>query len=102
MTTEIERPASFYLDTDARMAGDPEFRACVMLLMQLADRNGYSPGELKQIAFRAALELELRRPGCSVLTARQIEELEEAAKRRIKPEEMAQLVELVQSGALRE
>ena len=93
---------SIYHDTDQRMRQDADFRACVMLMMQLADQHGYTPGELKQMAFRAALELELRRPGSQVLTMQQLEELDEAAKRRVKPKEMARLVELIQSGALKE
>ncbi len=101
MTTEPKKPASFYLDTDHRMLHDADFKVCVILLMQLADRHGYTPGELKQIAFRAALELEMRRPGCQVLTMTQLEDLEEANNRRFKPDQMARLLALVESGALR-
>lgn len=92
---------SYYTDTDQRMRNDPDFSACVAFMMQMADRFGFTPGELKQVAFRAALELELRRPGCAVLTTQQLEEIEQANKRRIKPEEMARLLELIQSGVFR-
>jgi hypothetical protein len=93
--------SNFYSDTDLRMNEDAEFRQCVTLLMQLADRNGYTPGELKQIAFRAALELELRRPGCQVLTKQQLEELDEAARRRVTPDEIARIIALVNAGVLK-
>lgn len=69
--------SKFYLDTDHRMASDNEFRHCVMMLMQFADQFGFTPGELKQIAFRAALELEMRRPGQWVLTQRDLDEIDE-------------------------
>ena len=91
----------FYTDTDRRMATDPEFAGCVMMLMRFADQFGYTPGELKQIAFRAALELEMRRPGCHVLTSQQLDELDAAAQRRVSLDEMQRLVELVQTGALK-
>lgn len=92
----MTKPApNFYTDTDRRMAEDPDFRACVHLVMQMADRCGLTPGELKQIAFRAALELELRKPGCAVLTTQQLEEIEKARERRVTPGEMAMLLQLV-------
>jgi hypothetical protein len=72
--------SKFYLDTDSRMASDPEFRHCVMTLIQFADRFGFTPGELKQIAFRAALELEMRRPGQWVLTQRDLDEIDETIR----------------------
>lgn len=85
---------SYYRDTDARMAGDVDFRACVMQMMRFADLLGFTPGELKQIAFRAALELEMRRPGTWVVTQGQIEEIETATRRRIGPDELRMLIEL--------
>lgn len=92
---------NYYTDTDRRMRDDQDFAACVMYVMQMANRFGFTPGELKQIAFRAAYELEMRRPGCAVLTMQQLEEIEEANKRRVSPDEMANLIALLQSGALR-
>lgn len=49
-----------YKDTEHRMMHDASFRAAVMMLANVAREHGFTPGELKQIAFRAALELELR------------------------------------------
>lgn len=72
--------SKFYLDTDRRMASDPEFRHCVMMLMQFAGKFGFTPGELKQIAFRAALELEIRNPGQWVLTQRDLDEIDETVR----------------------
>ena len=51
----------YYRDTDERMRSDATFRAAVHMLMNAAREHGFTPGELRQIAFRAALELELRR-----------------------------------------
>jgi hypothetical protein len=51
-----------YRDTEHRMQHDAEFRAAVMMLAASAQRYGWTPGELKQIAFRAAYEVEARRP----------------------------------------
>ena len=52
----------WYRDTDERMARDPAFHAAVTLLMKLALEHEFTPGELKQIAFCAALEIEMRYP----------------------------------------
>ncbi len=52
----------FYRDTDERMAKDPAFNAAVQLLMSVALQHEFTPGELKQIAFCAALEIEMRYP----------------------------------------
>lgn len=51
--------ANEYKDTEHRMIHDVSFRAAVMMLANLAREHGFTPGELKQIAFRAALEIEL-------------------------------------------
>jgi hypothetical protein len=53
-----------YSDTERRMINDSEFHAAVMLLAQLAQQHGFTPGELKQIAFAAALFVEERNPIC--------------------------------------
>jgi hypothetical protein len=50
----------FYDDTERRMRDDAEFSATVQMLMAHAMRHGFTPGELRQIAFRAAFELEMR------------------------------------------
>ena len=55
--------ANLYNDTDLRMLNDPAFHAVVDYLMHVAREHGFTPGELKQMAFRAALELEMRNPG---------------------------------------
>jgi hypothetical protein len=60
---------NFYSDTDRRMQDDAGFRAAVHMLMALAAEHGFTPGELKQIAFRAALELEMRNPGSPITVA---------------------------------
>jgi hypothetical protein len=52
----------FYRDTDDRYRRDPDFHQAVKLLENLAREQGYTPGELKQIAFKAALNLEESRP----------------------------------------
>ncbi len=49
----------FYDDTDRRYHQDSEFRHAVQMMMALADRHGFTPGELKQMAFKAAFELEM-------------------------------------------
>lgn len=53
---------NYYHDTDHRMEHDADFRSSVMSLVRMAQEFGYTPGELKQIAFRAALEIEMRKP----------------------------------------
>lgn len=51
-------PLNLYHDTDYRMRYDPEFRAVVDQLVAAALTHGYTPGELKQIAFAAAMRAE--------------------------------------------
>jgi hypothetical protein len=51
---------NFYRDTQERYDSDPAFRAAVTMLEQAGEAHGFTPGELKQIAFKAALNLELR------------------------------------------
>lgn len=52
-----------YQDTDHRYLHDPAFRAAVKTLEQIGREHGFTPGELKQIAFKAALNIEeTRRP----------------------------------------
>lgn len=48
-----------YRDTEERFAKDPAFHAAVTLLERLAREHGFTPGELKQIAFAAALRVEM-------------------------------------------
>ncbi len=50
--------SDFYVDTEERYVRDPEFRAAVDMLQNMAREHGFTPGELKQIAFKAAVELE--------------------------------------------
>jgi hypothetical protein len=54
-------PENVYSDTESRYLNDPEFHAAVKMLEAAAERHGFTPGELKQIAFKAALNLEERR-----------------------------------------
>ncbi len=53
---------NIYRDTDQRMTNDAEFHGVVRFLIQAAEEYGFTPGELKQMAFRAALEVERRNP----------------------------------------
>ncbi len=57
-----------YRDTDERYRNDPAFRAAVTTLEVAAAEHGFTPGELKQIAFKAALNIEERRlpPGLAL------------------------------------
>jgi hypothetical protein len=49
-----------YRDTDERYGNDPAFRAAVTMLERAAEQHGFTPGELKQIAFMAALKMRAR------------------------------------------
>ena len=51
-------PHDHYRDTAQRLHHDPEFRAAVDMLWAMATRHGFTPGELKQIAFAAAIKCE--------------------------------------------
>lgn len=55
-----------YRDTDHRYLHDAAFHGAVQMLESLARQHGYTPGELKQIAFKAALNIEMSRPPLSV------------------------------------
>jgi hypothetical protein len=55
-----ESVSNFYRDTDERYRNDPAFHTAVDWLQHMAREHGFTPGELKQIAFKAALELEMR------------------------------------------
>jgi len=58
-----------YRDTDERYRNDPAFHAAVTTLEIAATEHGFTPGELKQIAFKAALNLEMRKlPSMIVLS----------------------------------
>jgi hypothetical protein len=50
---------SFYSESDYRYRNDPEFAAAVASLENIADRNGFTPYDLKQIAFKAALNIQM-------------------------------------------
>ncbi len=52
---------SIYRDTESRYLNDAAFHAAVKMLEAAAERHGFTPGELKQVAFKAALNLEMRR-----------------------------------------
>jgi len=47
-------------EAERRYLDDPDFHAAVDLLRHMAMRHGFTPCELKQIAFTAALLNELR------------------------------------------
>lgn len=55
--------SDLYTDTDQRYRNDPAFHAAVDTMEVIAREHGFTPGELKQIAFKAALNLEERRIG---------------------------------------
>jgi hypothetical protein len=50
-----------YHDTEHRYCHDPSFRAAVKTLEAIGVEHGFTPGELKQVAFMAALNIEMRR-----------------------------------------
>lgn len=50
-----------YRDTDERYQCDPAFHAAVRTMEAIAREHGFTPGELKQIAFKAALNIEMTR-----------------------------------------
>lgn len=85
MTTKAaahEYNRGFYRDTDERMARDPAFASAVQMFMVVALEHGFTPGELKQIAFCAALEIELRYPRpMRIYADGRIEELPREPKR---------------------
>lgn len=49
-----------YYDSQHRYLHDTEFHAAVEAMVDMGYRNGFTPGELKQIAFQAALFIEQR------------------------------------------
>ncbi len=49
-----------YRDTEDRMRNDAAFHALVMHLAHVAAEHGFTPGELKQAAFAAAVYVEMR------------------------------------------
>jgi len=58
MTMLTDLPKDVYRDSHERYRNDAEFRAAVDCVLTLAVQNGYTPGELRQIAFMAALKAE--------------------------------------------
>jgi len=58
-------------EAERRYRDDPEFHATVDMLRRMAMKYGFTPYELKQIAFTAALlnELHSARSFCVPLTA---------------------------------
>ena len=53
---------SIYSDSEWRYQNDAEFHALVDCLAAFAEKQGYTPGELKQAAFMAAYLVEERNP----------------------------------------
>jgi hypothetical protein len=51
-----------YDDSEHRYRNDPEFHSVVDWLSHMAEKYGFTPGELKQMAFYAAYLVEQRRP----------------------------------------
>lgn len=57
--TRFSAPSTdVYRDTDHRYRTDPAFYSAVRTLEAIAREHGFTPGELKQIAFKAALNIE--------------------------------------------
>lgn len=52
---------NFYRDADRRYREDSTFHAVVSVIESMALEHGYTPWELKQAAFKAALNIEERR-----------------------------------------
>ena len=50
--------ADTYRDTADRLHNDADFRCAVDLLWAMATKHGFTPGELRQIAFAAAIKCE--------------------------------------------
>jgi hypothetical protein len=48
-----------YRDTDERYRRDPAFYSAVRTMEAIAREHGFTPGELKQIAFKAAVNIEM-------------------------------------------
>jgi hypothetical protein len=46
-------------EAERRYLEDPAFHAAVTMLQRMAEEHGFTPWELKQIAFMAALMVEL-------------------------------------------
>lgn len=55
----MAREAHMYDEASARFYNDAEFRAAVELTMAMALKHGFTPYELKQIAYCASLRIEL-------------------------------------------
>lgn len=56
-----EEPRGVYRDSEERYRNDPAFHAAVTTMERMATQHGFTPGELKQIAFKAALNIETER-----------------------------------------
>lgn len=54
----LPAPLDHYRDTAERLRSDPHFHEAVTLLYHLALNHGFTPGELRQIAFAAAVRCE--------------------------------------------
>lgn len=62
-----------YRDTRDRMENDPTFHAAMMTMVKMATEHGFTPGELKQIAFAASVYVEERNAKPFYLRALQLE-----------------------------
>ena len=51
--------ADVYRDTDERYRSDPAFRMLVDFIENAGRQHGFTPGELKQAAFCAAVRIEM-------------------------------------------
>lgn len=63
-------------EADRRYMDDPKFCAAVHMLEGLAEHYGFTPYDLNQAAFYAALRVELRRPLSPIIAHRLRENLD--------------------------
>ena len=57
---ERRREPNCYHDSETRYRSEPTFKAAVDFLVAMGEQAGFTPGELRQIAFQAALVIETR------------------------------------------
>lgn len=60
MSNPSSQTRDYYGDTTARLDHDGDFRKATEYLVAVAREGGFTPGELRQLAFAAALLIEQR------------------------------------------
>lgn len=56
----IQQPRNVYHDAQQRYLHDPQFHAACETMVAIALQGGFTPGELRDIAFTASLLIEQR------------------------------------------